>query len=135
MSCFWDAILNRIQEEDKKKYFNIFNMSLTPHNFVVILKEINKKTNNVLWNNEELTEKQLNENKECIDNYDKNSINNGYDCSTFEPILFLLVEYLNITIHHEYNKNVIIYSHKTTNRYTIIRIIKYIFYSVKVYFI
>lgn len=119
MSCFWNAILNRIQEEDKKKYFYTFNICLNPHNLVVILKEINKTTNNVLWNNQELTIKQLNENKEAIYNYNKNTTNDGYYCSTFEPILFLLVEYLNITIHHEYNKNLIIYSHKTNNRYTI----------------
>ena len=54
-----------------------------------------------------------------IDNYNKNTVNDGYYCSTFEPILFLLVEYLNITIIHDYNKNIIKYSHKKNNRYTI----------------
>lgn len=119
MSCFWNSILNTIKTEDKKTYFNTFNFNLTPHNIVVILKEVNKKTENVLWNNEELTEQQLNENKEAIDNYDKNTINDGYYCSTFEPILFLLVEYLQITIIHDYNKNIITYTHKKNNRYTI----------------
>ena len=119
MSCFWNSLLNTIKTEDKNKYFNTFDMSLTPHNLAVILKEINKKTENVLWNNEELTEQQMNENKEAIDNYNKNTVNDGYYCSTFEPILFLLVEYLNITIIHDYNKNIIKYSHKKNNRYTI----------------
>ena len=119
MSCFWNSLLNTIKTEDKNKYFNTFDMNLTPHNLAVILKEINTKTENVLWNNEELTEQQMNENKEAIDNYNKNTVNDGYYCSTFEPILFLLVEYLNITIIHEYNKNIIKYSHKKNNRYTI----------------
>ena len=56
MSCFWNSLLNTIKTEDKNKYFNTFDMNLTPHNLAVILKEINKKTENVLWNNEELTE-------------------------------------------------------------------------------
>jgi len=119
MSCFWNSLLNTIKTEDKNKYFNTFDMNLTPHNLAVILKEINTKTENVLWNNEELTEQQMNENKESIDNYNKNTVNDGYYCSTFEPILFLLVEYLNITIIHDYNKNIIKYSHKKNNRYTI----------------
>ena len=42
----------------------------------------------------------MKKNKEAIDNYNKNTVNDGYYCSTFEPILFLLVEYLNITIIH-----------------------------------
>ena len=119
MSCFWNSLLNTIKTEDKNKYFNTFDMNLTPHNLAVILKEINKKTENVLWNNEELTEQQMKENKEAIDNYNKNTVNDGYYCSTFEPILFLLAEYLNITIIHDYNKNIIKYSHKKNNRYTI----------------
>ena len=50
-------------------------MNLTPHNFAVIFKEINKKTENILWNNEELTEQQMNENKEAIDsNQDSKNI-------------------------------------------------------------
>ena len=43
MSCFWNSLLNTIKTEDKNKYFNTFDMSLTPHNLAVILKEINKK--------------------------------------------------------------------------------------------
>ncbi len=119
MYCFWNALLNTISTDDKKKYFNTFDLHLNPHNLVIILKEINKITENVLWNNQELTKQQLIENKKAIEEYDKNTINDGYFCSTFEPILFLLVEYLQITIIHDYNKNIITYSNKINNRYTI----------------
>ena len=119
MSCFWNALLNTISTDDKKKYFNTFDLHLNPHNLVIILKEINKITKNVLWNNQELTKQQLIENKKAIEEYDKNTINDGYFCSTFEPILFLLVEYLQITIIHDYNKNIITYTNKINNRYTI----------------
>ena len=64
MSCFWDSLIKSISEEDKNQYFNtILNVPLNPHNFVVILKEVNQKTNNILWNNEELTEQQIVENQ------------------------------------------------------------------------
>ena len=119
MSCFWNALLNTISTDDKKKYFNTFDLHLNPHNLVIILKEINKITENVLWNNQELTKQQLIENKKAIEEYDKNTINDGYFCSTFEPILFLLVEYLQITIIHDYNKNIITYTNKINNRYII----------------
>lgn len=119
MSCFWNALINTISTDDKKKYFNTFDLHLNPHNLVIILKEINKTTENVLWNNQKLTKQQLIENKTAIEEYNKNTINNGYFCSTFEPILFLLVEYLQITIIHDYNKNIITYTNKINNRYTI----------------
>lgn len=119
MSCFWNSLIATINETDKKEKFNTLNLSLTPHNLVVILKQINQKTDNVLWNNQELSEKQKNENKEAIENYDEKTTNDGYYCSTFEPFLFLLVEYLNITIIHDYNKSIINYSHKKQNKYTI----------------
>ena len=119
MSCFWNALLNTISNDDKKKYFNTFDLHLNPPNFIIILKQINKITQNVLWNNQELTKQQLIENKNAIDEYDKSTVNDGYFCSTFEPILFLLVEYLQITIIHDFNKNIITYTNKINNRYTI----------------
>jgi len=121
MSCFWDTLIKTINSEDKNTYFNtILNVPLNPHNFVIILKEINKLTENILWNNEELTEKQKIENKAAIDEYDVNTINNGYYCSTFEPFLFLLVEYLKIEVEHKYNGNMIFYKNKIETRYKIV---------------
>ena len=120
MSCFWDSLIKSICEEDKNQYFNtILNVPLNPHNFVVILKEVNQKTNNILWNNEELTEQQIVENQEAIKEYNKDMTTAGYYCSTFDPFLFLLAEYLEIEINHNYNGNMIIYKHKKNNRYVI----------------
>ena len=75
MSCFWNSLLNTISNEDKKKYFFTFDLQLNPYNLVKILKEINTLTTNVLWNNEELTKEQLIENKNAINEYDINTIN------------------------------------------------------------
>lgn len=120
MSCFWDSLIKSISDDDKNQYFNtVVDASLNPHNFVVILKEINKLTNNVIWNNQELTELQLNENKKAVNEYDKNMTSAGYYCSTFDPFLFLLVEYLEIEINHNYNGTMINYKNKKNNRYVI----------------
>ena len=120
MSCFWDSLLKTISSDDKDKYFNtIINTPLNPHNLVVILKECNKITDNVLWNNEELTEQQKKENKDAIYEYNKDMVSAGYNCSTFDPFLFLLVEYLEIEIHHNYNGTIIIYKNKRKNRYIV----------------
>ena len=120
MSCFWDSLIKSISDDDKNQYFNtVVDASLNPHNFVVILKEINKLTNNVIWNNQELTEQQLNENKDAVNEYDKNMTSAGYYCSTFDPFLFLLVEYLEIEINHNYNGTMINYKNKKNNRYVI----------------
>ena len=120
MSCFWDSLIRSISNEDKEQFFNtVVNVPLNPHNFVVILKEVNKYTENVLWNNQELTKQQQEENKEAINEYNKDLTSAGYYCSTFDPFLFLLVEYLEIEINHNYNGTMIIYRNKKNNRYII----------------
>ena len=120
MSCFWDSLIRSISNEDKEQFFNTgMNAPLNPHNFVVILKEVNKYTENVLWNNQELTKQQQEENKEAINEYNKDLTSAGYYCSTFDPFLFLLVEYLEIEINHNYNGTMIIYRNKKNNRYII----------------
>ena len=117
MSCFWDSLIQSISLDDKINYFN--NNNLNPTQFVTILKNNNILTNNVLWNNEILKTQTLKENLEAIDTYDINTIYNGYYCSTCEPFLFLLCEFLNIEIQHNYNNNLMIYKNTKKNRYII----------------
>ena len=120
MSCFWDSLIRTISNEDKEQFFNtVMNAPLNPHNFVVILKEVNKYTENVLWNNQELTKQQQEENKEAINEYNKDLTSAGYYCSTFDPFLFLLAKYLKVEINHNYDGNMIIYKNKKNNRYII----------------
>ena len=119
MSCFWDSLIKSINNEDLNTYFDNNNIRINPHNLVTILKNINRKTPNVLWNNTVLTEKMLDENQEAINCYDINQVQNGYYCSTCDPFLFLLVDYLEITIIHNYNNNIMNYTHKNNNRYSI----------------
>jgi hypothetical protein len=113
MTCFWDGILKRLSNEDFKK-FNINK----PRNkdFVVFLKNHNTKTTNVKWNNEKLTEKQLEENFTHIKDFNINSIGGGYLCSTCEPFLFLVSHLFNVNINHNYCGHVMKYRINDTNR-------------------
>jgi hypothetical protein len=119
MSCFWDSLIKSVKNEDLDIYFDNKNFKINPHNFVTILKNINKHTTNILWNNTLLSKQMLEENVEAINNYDVNQVQNGYYCSTCDPFLFLLSEYLNIIIIHNYNNNIMTYSPKINSRYTI----------------
>jgi len=71
MTCFWDGILSSLDENDfqivnEKKYDNV-------KHFIDLMKRLNRKTDNVRWNNELLTVKQLDENYIAIEAYDKNT--------------------------------------------------------------
>ena len=110
MSCFWDSLIKSISNEDLINYFDNNKVRTNPHNLATILKNVNRKTVNVLWNNTTLSEKMLEENVE---------VQNGYYCSTCDPFLLLLADYLEITIIHNYNNHIMNYTNKINNRYTI----------------
>ena len=99
MTCFWKGILKNLSDDDFKKY-NINK----PKNkdFVIFLKNHNSKTINVEWNNQKLSQKQLEENFTHIKDFDSNSINEGYLCSTCEPFLFLVSHLFEVNINHNY---------------------------------
>jgi hypothetical protein len=119
MSCFWDSLIKTIQNDDLNTYFDNQNTRINPHNLATILKNVNKKTPDILWNNTELTEKMMEENIESIKEYDVKHVQNGYYCSTCDPFLFLLADYLDINIEHNYDGNKMIYMQKKNSRYTI----------------
>ena len=121
MSCFWDAILNKIKIEDFQKIFN-HNGKPNPETFAKMIIEKNMKTENVLWNSQILKEKQLQENYEHIQGYNTSSVSQGYDCSTCDPFLLIICEVFTINIQHVYLGNTIEYTHTKNvfnNNYTI----------------
>ena len=119
MSCFWNALLQSIHSEDLNTYFDNDNFVVNPYNLVIILKYLNKIEVEILWNNMELTLQNKKENFEAINYYNPNSIMDGYLCSTCDPFLILLTDYLEITIIHNYNGSIITYKNKNKNRYQI----------------
>lgn len=114
MSCFWNALLNAIysnQLTDMRKLYKLKKKKMKPVELVLFLKSHNRKTKNVLWQNELLTDKQLNENMNAIKSYNCKTVQNGYFCSVFEPFLFLFSELFNVNIKHKYINNIIEYTH------------------------
>ena len=112
MSCFWQGIISSFNKSERK-YFKIETKSVKDKNiinFIKQLKLLNKKTSNVFWNNQKLSEKELEENYLHIVNYDIETLNNGYDCSCADPFLFLIADLLNVNIKHDYNDNIIEYN-------------------------
>ena len=116
MSCFWDTLIKNIKKDDLT---NILNITTTkPLDFCNGMKGMNCKTENVLWNGSRITEKQYEENIEWINEYHPSTISNGYDCSIFDPFLFLITEIFQIEIQHHYNGTFIQYQYKNP-RYSI----------------
>ena len=99
MTCFWDGIINGL------------NLNMNAQSLVTLLKNNCVKTDSVYWNDNPITEKQMDENKERIKNFDISTINSGYDCSTFEPFLFLVSQIYRVDIKHNYNGNMITYKY------------------------
>ena len=117
MSCFWDALIKHIKNEDLKIILQ--EQKISPINIVKSLINKNKIINTVKINNLELTEKQKTENLDHVKNYNIDTINNGYFCSTCDPFLILISDLLSITINNNYNQNIIEYKPIYLSRYTI----------------
>jgi len=107
MSCFWDSLLNSLTKEDCIK-LNL--KKKTPEDLANVLKQNSYVNVLTKCQGKSLSKKQLEENKIHINNYNIDSINNGYLCSTCDPFLLLFCELLQIDIHHKYISNWIIYS-------------------------
>tara|TARA_B100000686_G_C16634879_1_gene886729 strand:- start:664 stop:1047 length:384 start_codon:yes stop_codon:yes gene_type:complete len=117
MSCFWTTLLNKIKKEDIHEILGLYNPTL--NDFVDALKSKNCKTENVLWNMEELNNQAKEENIKHIKEYDTHTISNGYLCSTCDPFLLLITELFHIEIIHHYTKSIITYQNNISNNYTI----------------
>lgn len=108
MTCFWDGLLNLLKHDFKQ--FQQYDIKM----FIKFLKENIKQEYNVSWNDFLMSNKQTTETNQSIEHIDINAINHGYDCSTFEPVLFLICEILKINIIHDYNGVTLKYKYITT---------------------
>jgi len=114
MTCFWDGIIRSLTQEDLQLLNS--NKNINNKDFILLLKKNNKICNNVKWQEENLNEQLLKENYEMVKNFNENNINQGYDCSSCDPIMILLSELFNITIHHNFNGNNIKYTHMESRK-------------------
>lgn len=119
MTCFWDGILQALDHSD----FQIFGISSKPSNngLINILKQYNRRTTGMKWNNQYLTDQQIKENFEAIQSYNQNTMFNGYFCSTFDPFLFLVSDLFKCKIQHNYINNIMMYEPPVYNKVLIFK--------------
>ena len=106
MTCFWDGIIGQLENQDYE-LFKHKKIPRTPHELYSFLKQRNIKTSDVTWNDEEITSNQIDENYKAISQYVFSY--DGYNCSTFEPFLFLISELFRVNIIHDTYQSVITY--------------------------
>ena len=103
MTCFWDGLLQSLQDTDftdfSKKTQKISKNSKKPKNnleLITFLQQHNTKANNVLWNNNKLSEKSpklIEEQYQAVKDFDKSKISQGYLCSSCDFFLLLVCQF------------------------------------------
>jgi hypothetical protein len=115
MTCVWDSLIAGIPAEEfcgsKKINKSINKNKLKPDIFINLLKHFNKKTENITVNNTKLTEKELEENYNTIDQFQILNLKKGYFCSTADPFLLSVCEIFQCSIWNDYCGETIKYEH------------------------
>lgn len=114
MSCFWRGLIKKLRQKD------FINKPKTPEEFLAFLQRHNEPTPDVLINGRSPTKKQMIENMKWVSLI--NQTNNGYDCSTFDPVLMLVCHLFNVKIIHHYNGINIIYQKSSSPARASIRV-------------
>lgn len=119
MTCFWSGILNLLDLQELNHVFGTTHKSkLSPKSFVKLLKRKNILVNDVKHNNTNITINEINENFERITEINVNEIFNGYLCSAFEPVLFLICHLFSYDIEHIFDISYLEYCDKSIITYT-----------------
>ena len=101
MSCFWDAILNKIPFFRKNGIDNSVKL-------LKYLKENNKITCHVTWQNENLTNKLLIQNFKDIESYSETT-KDGHLTSSCDVFLLLICELFCLDIEFCFVNTTIVY--------------------------
>lgn len=98
MTCVWDGLCTGL---------NDINIKMSVHELANYVKLNNKETTKVKINGKTLTEQEINENVNWIKSI--SNINDGYWCSTSDPLFCLFCELFEVNLNHTYNKTLIQY--------------------------
>lgn len=117
MTCFWDGILQALDNSD----FQVVgcNNRLNRQQLINLLKTKNVEIQDVTWNGMELTPQEIKEHYEAIKSYDINKINNGHLCSSCDSFLLLICQVFNVNIKHLYMNVDIEYKNEKVQRKTL----------------
>ena len=111
MTCFWDGLLKVLAPQD----FHIIGKRKPKKatDFIAMLQSENTLTRAVGWSSSSRerrhiednfscpTELQLKENYEAVKSFRPRSAQHGYDCSAFDPFLFLVAQIFEVSIVHK----------------------------------
>ncbi len=106
MTCFWDGIMNGLQQSDFDK-LNCKKSNIL--SLIQLLKQQNHETPDILWNDKKIPNKELKENYIAVRDYNEQGIQNGHLCSTGDYILALVCSLFKINIYHKYLQNTMKY--------------------------
>ena len=106
--CFWIGLLSKLNNIDFQ--YALKQNKSNVDTFINLLQDNNLITNSVKWQNTYLTNSELKENYSHIQNFNKNTINRGYDCSSCDPFLLLITQLFHIELVHQYCGHSIIYT-------------------------
>jgi hypothetical protein len=119
MTCFWDGLIQALikSQTNLLGITNILGITgkLNAVSFSESLKKKNCMTDNIIWNNESLSEQFKQENMQMISDFELSTINKGYLCSSCDPFLLLISQIFRIDINHDYNGYNIIYKNSQSN--------------------
>ncbi len=106
--CFWIGLLSKLSNEDFQ--YALKQNKPNVDSFINLLKDNNTLTKNIKWQNSSLTNIEFKENYQHIQDFNKSTINKGYDCSSCDPFLLLITQLFHIELVHLFCGHSIIYT-------------------------
>lgn len=102
MSCVWIALIKALPLRNRRR--------VTPSILFQYIKLHNVETPDITRNGIKLSKQEQAENFKAIENLDANCLEKGYDCSTADPLLFLVAQLYGVSIEHRFLKATIRYA-------------------------
>jgi hypothetical protein len=114
MTCVWKGLIKGLE------CYKLIKNKTKEIDFATYIKKHNTKTINILINDSYLGEQEMTENYKAIENLNVNNIENGYMCSTSDPLLALVCQIYNINIIHKCKHTTVEYSYDNCTDFTLI---------------
>ena len=100
MTCVWGALSKAL------------HIKLKPDQLFKHIKKKNTITTDINWNGQPLTQKLYKQNVKDIQSLSIDDIKNkrGYQCSSCDPLFFLIAQIYKVSIIHEHNRHKLLYT-------------------------
>ena len=99
MSCYWDALIRELSDEEAKRAG--LDGRKSPREFAQRLKDLAPSAFVMTkWQGSDISEQQRRENAAAVAAYDVATVNNGYFCGSCDPFLLLVSHVAGVHIRH-----------------------------------